>query len=177
MFWPLKPNLLQTQIVNHQRKRGHAVEHASFTHAAIWVGLDHLLCDATPKLDVHVNSLEDYLKKKNTCLLMRRVPGISETMRERIAKDAVKHRRGKYSFKTIMREKWPHFMSRMRDPEIDEETQRGLVCSTLCARAVAIGTETVSLLPSDLGLVTPATLSASTKLEDVNIWWRRVEGL
>ena len=118
--------------------------------------------------------IQDYLKKKNTCLLVRRVPGISETMRERIAKAAVKHRRGKYFFKTIMREKWPHFMSRMRDPEIDEETQRGLVCSTLCARAVAIGTDTVSLLPADRGLVTPATLSASTKLEDVSMRWCRV---
>ncbi len=80
--------------------------------------MDHLLCDATPKLNVHVNSLEDYLKKKNTCLLVRRVPGISEVQRTGIVRAAVNFRGGKYSFKTIVRELWPLLTSRMRDPEL-----------------------------------------------------------
>ena len=118
LFWPLQPTLLQSQIVGHQRRRGHAMEHASFTHAAIWAGMDHLLCDATPKLDVHVNSLEDCLKKRNTCLLVRRVPGISEVNREGIVRASVKHRGGKYSFKTLIREMWPQLipMSAQADP-------------------------------------------------------------
>jgi hypothetical protein len=174
LFWPLNPTLLQSQVVAHQRRRGHAVEHASFTHAAIWVGIDHLLCDATPKLNVHVNSLEDYLKKRDTCLLVRRVPAISEVQRVGIARAAVNYRGGKYSFKTIIQDLWPQLLGRMRDPELDEETQRGLVCSTLCARAVAIGTQSVSLLPSDKGLAIPATLSASAKLEDRIVQWREV---
>lgn len=175
LFRPLKPSPLQLQIMIHQQNRGHAVEHATFTHAAIWVGLDHLICDATPKFNVRVNSLEDYLKKRSTCLLVRRVPNISADRQEAVVRAAVNYRGEPYSFRTLVLEKWGHFIGREPYYGLGEKTRRGLICSTLCARAVAIGTETVSLLPSDMGLVTPATISVSPKLEDVEIQWCKVQ--
>lgn len=176
LFRPLTPNSRESGIVSYQRKvRGYDSEHASYTHAAIWVGLDQLYCDATPALDVRVNSLEDYLANNNSCLLVRRIPNINGGQREAIARAAVGYRGQPYSFRTIVQELWGHFMSREPFSGIDEETQRGLICSTLCSRAVLIGSETVSLLPNDLRLVIPATLSESSKLEDVSIWWCAVE--
>jgi len=86
----------------------------------------------------------------------------------------VRHRGDPYSFKTIVRAKWDHFLGRI-SPHIDPQIDNDLVCSTLCARAIAIATRTISLIPRDRGLVTPAVISASPKLADVTVRWCTVQ--
>ena len=86
LFAPQNPTSSQRGIQKAQRMLGSAEEHAQFTHAALYLGLDHLICESTPFQGVAYSTLEPRLAAN--CLLVRRVPGLAEEQRLLIANKA-----------------------------------------------------------------------------------------
>ena len=148
LFRPLAPRVSQKTI--------QAFQQSAFTHAAIYIGFDHEICEATPKNGVAISSLEDNLEDK--CLLLRRVPNLSPDDRNQIALEAGKLRRTPYSFRQIFSLAWQRY--RNRNPELPEKLQHGIICSTLCEHAILAGTNgRLSLRHHKTDITTPATLA------------------
>jgi hypothetical protein len=147
------------------------VEHACFTHACLYVGDDHLLCESRLRQGIHVSSLESRLSA-GVALLFRRVPNATLAQREATARIAVGFRGGRYDWRTIAK-MWLPLLSRLKREMQDDEAPRRLICSRLCDLAIMRGMR-VSILPRDCSPITPADISASDKLDDVAITWRTV---
>ena len=72
LFSPRKPNAVQKVIQAKQRAWGASEDHARFTHVAIYIGVDHLICEALLIPGVTYSTLETYLDQG--CWMIRRWP-------------------------------------------------------------------------------------------------------
>jgi hypothetical protein len=81
---------------------------------------------------VAISSLEDPLA--NSCLLARRVPGLTPQDRNRIAIEAGKLRGEPYGFRQIFQLAWQRFLA--LHPKSDNDPRLGVICSTLCEHAL-----------------------------------------
>jgi hypothetical protein len=163
LFQPLKPTIPQ--------KVSQAFQKSSFTHAAIYVGFDHEICEAVPSDGVVLSSLEDSIE--DHCILVRRVPNLSDDDRNRIAIEAGKLRGDLYAFRQIFQLAWNRFLK--IDPSTDDGPRRGVICSTLCEHAILVVTKgSLTLRRTKNDVVTPARLAEAIELEDVAIDWTRV---
>jgi hypothetical protein len=117
-----------------------------------------------------LSSLDERLE--DSCVTVRRVPGLTPEERQLIAHGAVSYRNIRYGWDRLLQELWPSFLARSRCPvEPSDDQIRSLICSRLCSRALLRAN--IALLPPDRGLVTPAWLSQAPQLADVSIEWRR----
>jgi hypothetical protein len=163
LFQPLKPTIPQ--------KVSQAFQRSSFTHAAIYVGFDHEICEAVPSDGVVLSSLEDSIE--DHCILARRVPNLSDDDRNRIAIEAGKLRGDPYAFRQIFQLAWNRFVQ--IDPSTDDAPRRSVICSTLCEHAILVVTKgALSLRHTKNDVVTPALLADTAALEDVAVNWTRV---
>jgi len=174
LFQPLKPGWLQSLIIGHQSKR-YEKEHAGYTHAAIYVGYDGLLCEAEFPGGVHLSNLDE--KLEDCCMTVRRPVGLTRNLRRAIARGAVEHRNTRYGWEKLLQERFlPESLRERLQPPITgegaEAVVKSLICSTLCSRALLRGG--VPVLPPDRGLVLPAWLSKTPQLEDIDVGWRTV---
>jgi hypothetical protein len=172
LFAALEPDPIGRLIERQQLLWGEEPEHARFTHAALYIGLDHLICEAVPLGGVRYSTLDSRLD--HFCCLVRRWPGLKPTQSERIALEAAGCLGWKYDWKGL----WKAF--RTHGPLLDGPGADRLVCSRLCDRAI-----TRALLSERFGcddpvfhskspFPTPATLSRTPKLVDVETGWRLV---
>src|SRR6266571_9218353 len=69
LFHPLNPNSFQNAIIQYQTRQGHSETHAGYTHGAIYVGYDGLLCEAVFPAGVQISSLDDKLDEN--CITVR----------------------------------------------------------------------------------------------------------
>jgi hypothetical protein len=163
LFQPLDPTIPQ--------KVSQAFQRSSFTHAAIYVGFDHEICEAIPSDGVVLSSLEDSIG--DSCILARRVPNLSEHDRNRIAIEAGRLRGDRYAFRQIFQLAWSRFIK--NNPTTGDAPRRGVICSTLCEHAILEVTKgALSLRRNTKDVITPARLANATELEDVAIQWTRV---
>ena len=173
LFVPRNPSIIESVIQRQQEHWGATSEHARFTHAALYIGLDHLICEAVPQGGIRYSTLDSRLD--DFCWLARRWPGLTLVQGQRIASEAV-FRLGKpYGWRSIIE----GFLTRGK--LLDDAAAERLVCSRLCDRAIVrallgegfSGAEVV-FHPNAGALVTPATLSQTAKLMDIDLGWRRV---
>lgn len=164
LFQPLKPGLTQ--------KISQAFQRSDFTHAAIYCGFDHEICEATPMDGVALSSLEDSLE--HYCVLARRVPGLTFEDCSRIAIEAGKLRGKPYAFSKVFQLAWNRFTTLY--PKTDDAAQLGVICSTLCEHAIIAATKgRLCLRRNKDDVVTPARLGETGQLVDVQIAWTRVK--
>jgi hypothetical protein len=173
LFSPIQPAPVARLIQSQQERWGASPEHARFTHAAIYIGLDHLICEAV-KSGVKYSTLDSCLDEY--CWLARRCPGMTRKLGQRIAAEAVVHLGERYDWQILV----AGILT--RGNLLNAGAAKGLVCSRLCDRAVTSALLEEGFLANDLGfhpnpqtLVTPAILSSTPKLVDVDLDWRRVD--
>ena len=172
LFAPLQPTFIE-KIIQQQQLRWDALpEHARFTHAAIYVGLDHLICESVPQGGVRYSTLDARLD--HSCCVVRRWPGLTPEQGQRIAYRAVSHLGEPYGWGTILAQ----FLK--LGSLLSEEAAEQMICSRLCDRAITralidhgFPVQQVSLHSKPGTFVTPAVLSLSPKLADVEVEWRR----
>ena len=121
LFQPVKPTLAQKISQSYQQ--------SGFTHAAIYVGFDHEICEATPSGGVAISSLEDSIR--DNCLLARRVPHLTPEDRNRIALEAGQLRGTPYAFNRYL----------ALNPKTNDNPRHGIICSTLCEHALLVATK------------------------------------
>jgi cell wall-associated NlpC family hydrolase len=164
LFRPLDPGIPQ--------KVSQWFQKSAYTHAAIYVGSDHEICEAIPSKGVVLSSLEDSLD--GHCILARRVPNLTDDARERIAIEAGALRRSPYAFQKIFDLAWDRFV-RGHNKKPTDAPRRGVICSTLCEHAILAVTEGALCLRRDTNdVITPARLADTPKLGDVSVTWSRV---
>lgn len=186
LFAPDEPSLVQRGIARSQKQWGEAEENSRFTHAALYLGLDHIVCEATFGTGVMYSLLDLNSRLDKYCWIARRWPGLSLAQRERILTMAVRYYVGKpYNWRSALAE------GIKRDSGANwEQEERGLVCSRLCERSIVLALVEASHdsgddaldLPGDgysftekpREFVTPAVLGRTKRLVDVELSWRRV---
>jgi hypothetical protein len=171
LFRPLKPSAVQRQIISFQRKR-YDDAHSGYTHGAIYLGSDGLLCEAVFPGGVQFGSIDDRLE--DSCIAVRRAPQISLDLRYSVARAAAGYRGVRYGWEDLLRLRLTPDYTRKRlgSENLSDDVVHSLVCSTLCARALMRGH--VSLLAPEKELVVPAQLSAAPELIDIKLEWRVV---
>ena len=163
LFQPLQPKMAQSISRAFQR--------SAFTHAAVYCGFDHELCEATVTDGVTLSSLEDQLA--GNCILARRVPGLSDGDRARIAIEAGKFRGHPYGWSEIFRLAWNRYVEIY--PKRPDAARRGVICSSLCEHAILEATKGAVVLRLTMqDVVTPARLADTAQLQDVALSWTRL---
>jgi hypothetical protein len=105
-------------------------------HAAIYVGSDHEICESTPGEGVILSHLES--KLDDNCLLVRRVPNLGDDDRDGIAIEAGALRRNPYGWSQIFAVVLKRYAR--THPVAGKESQRGVICSSLCEHAILAAT-------------------------------------
>jgi len=167
LFQPLKPHLIQKAIQEFQRG-------SLFTHAAVYLSNDHLICEADAvKKKVVFSSLEDRLD--GNCVLFRRVKGMTSEGRHEIAVMASSLVGNPYGFSKIIEAVLRRVMGLHFDGELRQCGGQPFVCSTLCEHAILAATRGRASLRTRLGdITTPADLAANEILEDIDVTWKCV---
>jgi len=164
LFRPLKPTVSQYLIRRFQKG-------VQFTHAALYLSNDSIICEAIPGRGVTFSDLEGKLKK--SCLFVRRVPGIHDRDRERMAKAAADLRGDRYAFEDVFRKALEPLLK--KSPSASMAARKGVICSTLCEHAILMRSKgTVQIRKFRDQVISPADLLASEALVDVSIGWCRV---
>lgn len=173
LFRPLNPDFLQKRIISHQERFCRdwkcSDEHARYTHAAVYLGYDGLLCEAVwPR--AQFSSIDE--KIEDNCIRIRRVLSLTEQQRKELAEAAASLRNVRYGWKTLVELRFTKDTLKRRLPDVEDESeQRSLICSTLCSHALKrVG---VCVLPPDQRITVPAYLSLTGELSDVAVEWRR----
>lgn len=176
LFMPLNPNVLERRIIAYQKAQ-YPLPEADFTHAAIFVGYDGLICEALPKGGVQCGHLDD---KLDDCrILVRRVPSLPLDKRQAIARGAVFQRSTRYGWVELVQARFGHADAiRRLNGELEDEAIDALICSTLCSRALLRAKVSVlsGIRQFPPPLVTPALLATSPHLIDIELEWRSVPG-
>ena len=128
-----------------------------WTHAAIFVDADHLVCEAMPKGGVQVASFEQRAAHSEPIKVLRHRDSNEANGRD-VAKKAVSYRRRKYNLKDCL--------NYVFKGQIPDDAIESLICSTLCARAL-IDAGMVMNKTKDMP-VTPAFLSQAKCLVAVS---------
>ncbi len=156
--------------------RGATYGDARFTHAAIYAGTDHIVCESVPAHGVRYASLEGRLK--DSACLVRRWPGLTPVQSGRIAFEASRWLEHPYGWVAAFLEK----CKKGWGARWDNNLEAGLVCSRLCDRSITtalldlrVPYDETPFIPWSGEWVTPAILSATPKLQDVQLDWLRVQ--
>lgn len=170
LFSPIKPTEVQRRIQRQQRRWGSPDQHSQFTHAAIYLGQDHLLCESVPFDGVRHGALESRLA--DNCILARRFPNLTDVERDNIQRGTQQWLETAYGYTSA-------FLALLH-PRLaaywDEHVAQELVCSRLCDRVITAAL--VETRPADTvrlhnnAWITPANLSESRILEDVDLKWQ-----
>jgi hypothetical protein len=170
LFSPTHRNFVSSRISSAQEQGGFLPEHASWTHAAIFL-YDDVMVEALPIRGVVQSSI--YARVPNHRILIRRNPALDERVRYRIALRALGMIGKRYSHLGILSLGWDLFKGLWSNAVLAGNRQV-VICSQVFADAHSEMTNT--LLPGcPLNrATTPADLSATTGLTDVAIDWKRL---
>lgn len=163
------------KTIQRNQRQSYDELHSMWTHVGIYVG-DGDLCEATTK-GVKVTSVFNYLDRY--LVKFRRVPGLNDAARYRIALRLMRRLGSGYSYGEIagiaidgLRGGWrsrPISLFTLRD-------RRFYTCSGAAYEAIFEATGT-SPLSQDLNRVCPADFSISQRLVDVTVGWARLPKL
>jgi hypothetical protein len=103
-----------------------------WTHAAIYIDADHLICEAVRSGGVRVGSLEDRLwRRRPQAVQVMRHLSADENRGKQIARIAANYRGLKYKNLDCL-------LYGLKGKMQDDENPERLICSTLCARSLAM---------------------------------------
>ena len=181
LFQPQSPDLAQRVIVHYQQGNPATINHAEFTHAAIYVDCDGLVLEAVRSDGVRLSCLDDILEGNH--ITIRRAPGLTAEQRHAIARGAAFYRNHPYALMDLLKSRLGDGSATARlcaDGGAEAPSpETAVICSTLCARALLWAG--VAVLPPRASVtdpppfVTPAWLAAAPNLVMVDYEWRRVE--
>jgi len=170
LFRSRNPGFIERQITITQRLIGLAEEHARWTHAAVFLYEDFIV-EAIPNDGVVTRSL--YVDVPQSILRVRRRPNLQNEERYKIALCAQRMLGSRYNAGIAISAglsarfgAWNRFWFRVARPTI--------VCSKVFYDAHVEITRTLLADCALDDLVTPAHLSATSDLEDVDIPWLKI---
>lgn len=169
---PQKPSFIQKQIRKAQLSGGYSDEDAHWTHAAVYLGFDFNICEATRK-GVHQASLLDSL---DTHLVrVRRDPTLDSDTRWKIAVAAALQIGTKYGIASALKIGFRSIKGLHNPQKAKTQSSNELICSELYADAFLFATGK-TLQDTQAKEVSPAFLSYVDYLEDVPLAWRKIPG-
>lgn len=170
LFRSRSPGLVQKQIARTQQRIGLGTEHACWPQAAVFLYGDYMV-EAVPGRGVITRSL--YADIPNRILLVRRRPNLPDEDRYKIALCAQRMLGQRYNFRTAISAALraeTYAWDRLRN----SVAHSAIVCSKVYYDAhVEITRVLLKDCPLD-ELVTPAHLSATSDLIDIDVPWLKV---
>jgi len=168
---PIHPDWIDRQICQAQERSGYAPEDALWLHAAAYMG-DGYLCEAGTS-GVRYVPVSNYVGEH--MIRLRRDPSLTDPERWRLAIQAVVRLGEPYDFLEIL-SVFKHSLSTSWTAAFRSQfsrNRRSVICSQLYADAFM--TVTGRLLSTNAhAAITPATLSLSTRLQDVPLHWKQI---
>jgi hypothetical protein len=163
----LKPNLITRQTITAQERGGYGIDDARWQHAAVYVGEGYVT-----EASLHgVRYAPIYPYLGNHLIRLRRPVGLTADDRWRIAVQAAVRTNEKYglvSIASLFAYSFVGLWTRRRGFSVAQA--RSVICSQLYSDAYSRVTGRL-IAPPAAGTITPAALSATPELEDVNISW------
>jgi hypothetical protein len=159
----------QKTIAAFQHTGGYDDFDAQWHHVAMYAGGEHI-CEAGVNGVVY-RPLYEYVGKHK--LRLRRDPLLTDEQRVDVVISAIARLGQGYAFSRIVelaKSALSGFWNNQYPPTPDVESR--CICSTLCADAHALVSGRLLARNPPKGLVTPAAISASDKMEDVFLYWR-----
>lgn len=152
-----------------QSAAGLDAAHSCWTHAAILL-YDNIIVEAVPEAGVRTSNL--YNDLASSIFLVRRLPDLDDANRYKIALSATKMIGARY---TVLKALWMGWQMRkgLWNPNSSIELGRNIICSRVFYDAVLEITLRV-LRDCPTYTTTPAHLSATPTLEDVDVGWPRL---
>jgi hypothetical protein len=166
----LTPDATTRQIINAQERGGYGSEDARWQHAAVYIGEGYVV-EATLH-GVRYAPIYAYLGSHR--LRVRRSSGISNDDRWRIAIQASVRSNERYAFQSILglfALSFVGFWKPRRGFQIAEA--KSVICSQLYADSYSRVTGKLVTQPL-AGKITPAALSSSAALDDVDLAWAKI---
>ncbi len=168
LFHPVKATLTSRAIAGAQRRAGFAPAHAAWTHAAIFL-YDDVMVEALPLRGVVQSSV--YARLPGHCILARRRPELDDRVRYRVALWALGRIGKRYSHLGVVGLGWDMLKGLWSDSSLASNRQV-VICSQVFADAQGeMASKRLAGCPYT-GATTPAHLSSTTDLDDVDIGWK-----
>jgi len=165
----LKLPLFSKAIVKAQEQGGHHPEDARWHHTAVYID-DYLICEAQPG-GVRTAYLYEYIPTH--LIRIRRDLSLPQEHRYKIVVNALRRLREPYGFLSIFT-LWKQSKIGFWHPIQGYGYGRALICSQLYAEAYFLATDQW-LVHGKLGLPTPADLSLTSVLTDIQINWVKLQ--
>jgi len=170
LFRSHQPNVTSRSIAAAQSAGGINPEHSRWTHAAIFLS-DDFVVEASPITGVTQRTL--YADIPDKILRIRRQPALTEIERYRIALRALRMLGARYSFGGAILTGWYLLNGLWTSPSVNS-LGPAVLCSKVFSDAYSdVTRKLLSGCPIDFP-VTPAHLSATPDLEDIEVGWLKL---
>ena len=166
-----RPPFASRAVISAQQSGGYRTEDARWHHAAVYIGGRIGLCEATLR-GVGSGPIYPYIGKH--LLRVRRDPALSREEGWEIAVSALTRLRSSYSFGSIVRHTLQAGSGFWKPSSHAHYSRtRSVICSQLYADAYSMVTGKVLFNPAN-GEVSPAFLSSTGNLVDVDLCWQTI---
>jgi len=172
LFHHTRPPFVSRSIIKAQLNGGHHADDAKWHHAAVYIG-NLMICEAQISGGVQLAFLyEKYIGKHE--IRIRRDQNLNSAQRYDIVINALFRLRTRYSFRSIARLLIGSQRGFWRHPFQSFGDAQSTICSQLYADAYALTTNHL-IVQKGIGLSTPADLSLTPQLSDIQVNWLKLK--